>query len=86
MPKSRVFMTRTSAAAAPEANDDTNSGQHQGGTNEHPPERSLLCPERKADSDFASALRNGVRDDSVDADETEGQRHCAGNRQHDERE
>src|SRR5580692_9280507 len=44
MPKSSVFMSLMSAAAAPRPNDDANSSQPEGGTNEHPSQHTLPCP------------------------------------------
>ena len=65
---------------------DSDHGEREGGADEHPLEFVLLRAEGETDADFAGALRDGVRDDSVDADDAERERHGAGDREHGQRE
>src|SRR2546430_10364631 len=62
------------------------AGQREAVANEHAGERLVLRAESHANADFAGALRDGVRDNAVDADDAEQQSHAAGNAKHDERE
>ena len=77
---------RMETKADDQAARDADAGEQQSLAHEHCGERWPLRAERHANADLARALRDGVRDDAVDADDSEQQGHASGDAEHHQRE
>src|SRR6266403_59851 len=66
--------------------DDADAGQEQAVADKHSGERGLLGTEGHANTDFAAALRDGIGDHAVDADDAEEQGHRSRYAEHDQSE
>lgn|SRR3970040_840975 len=81
-----VIITRPSTDRGNEADCDAGAREREPMTDEHPLHVAVLGAECDANADLPSSLRHGIRDDAVDSDEPERQRHGTGDGEHDERE
>ena len=78
-------MRRVNAAAQPDRS-YANGREQYTMPNHHGPEGMGLGSKRDANADFARPLRYGIRDDAVDSDHAEQQRHAARDGEHHQRE